>query len=320
MKDLVTNLDSRAPAAPAQAFLMAADYSAYGTKGDVPAGGFVPGAVPEGITLRDAFSGKEDQGPDFGLQWLDFGARAYSPALRRWMTPDPLGEKYPAVNPYAYCAGDPVNYVDPTGMDIWEIDERGIVRKYTKTESEDAFYLVRENNEGVLERTGDYISFEYKTISYKKISSGDKDHPYDFFELRGDDKGKALFEFFANNTSVEWGHFLLGISGEKGLNIISSSHQEDSDQAAVFLYNNRLVYGYTIRSFNHYHPSNSCYPSPQDVGTAFIIERRQLRLGRKLPTFFIYTRDSNHYYQYNSNSHTRVINAYSELPAATTSS
>ncbi len=45
------------------------------------------------------------------------------------MTPDPVGEKYPAVNPYAYCAGDQVNYVDPTGMDIREIDERGIVRK-----------------------------------------------------------------------------------------------------------------------------------------------------------------------------------------------
>jgi hypothetical protein len=30
MKDLASNMDSRAPAAPAQAFLMAADYSAYG--------------------------------------------------------------------------------------------------------------------------------------------------------------------------------------------------------------------------------------------------------------------------------------------------
>ncbi len=33
------------------------------------------------VTLRDAFSGKEDQ-------QLDFGAREYSPALRRWMVPD----------------------------------------------------------------------------------------------------------------------------------------------------------------------------------------------------------------------------------------
>ena len=41
------------------------------------------------VTLRDAFSGKEDQQPDFGVPWLDFGARAYSPALRRWMVPAP---------------------------------------------------------------------------------------------------------------------------------------------------------------------------------------------------------------------------------------
>ena len=34
------------------------------------------------------------------------------------MVPAPLGEKYPAVNPYAYCAGDPVNYVEPSDLII----------------------------------------------------------------------------------------------------------------------------------------------------------------------------------------------------------
>ena len=32
--------------------------------------------------------------------------------------PDPLGEKYYGVNPYAYCSGNPVNRVDPEGMSI----------------------------------------------------------------------------------------------------------------------------------------------------------------------------------------------------------
>ena len=27
----------------------------------------------------------------------------------------PLAAKYPAFSPYAYCAGDPVNFVDPDG-------------------------------------------------------------------------------------------------------------------------------------------------------------------------------------------------------------
>ena len=28
---------------------------------------------------------------------------------------DPLAEKYPGVSPCAYCAGDPVNRIDPDG-------------------------------------------------------------------------------------------------------------------------------------------------------------------------------------------------------------
>jgi hypothetical protein len=33
------------------------------------------------------------------------------------MRPDPLGEKYYSVSPYAYCGNNPVNNIDPTGMD-----------------------------------------------------------------------------------------------------------------------------------------------------------------------------------------------------------
>lgn len=32
--------------------------------------------------------------------------------------PDPLSEKYYGISPYAYCAGNPVNYVDPDGRHI----------------------------------------------------------------------------------------------------------------------------------------------------------------------------------------------------------
>ena len=68
-----------------------------------------------GEKFREHFTGKEDQNPDFGTAYTDFGARQYSPALRRWLVPDPLSEKYYGVSPYAYCAGDPVNLVDVDG-------------------------------------------------------------------------------------------------------------------------------------------------------------------------------------------------------------
>jgi hypothetical protein len=37
---------------------------------------------------------------------------------------DPLAEKYYSISPYAYCNNNPVNYIDPTGMD-WYEDENG---------------------------------------------------------------------------------------------------------------------------------------------------------------------------------------------------
>ena len=55
------------------------------------------------------------------LPYTDFGARHYSPALRRWLAPDPLSEKYYDVSPYAYCAGDPVNCVDVEGRTPWVV-------------------------------------------------------------------------------------------------------------------------------------------------------------------------------------------------------
>jgi len=64
------------------------------------------------------WSGKEWDG---GLGAYDFGARLFAAADSRWTTPDPLAEKYYHISPYAYCAGDPVNLVDPDGMETWVI-------------------------------------------------------------------------------------------------------------------------------------------------------------------------------------------------------
>lgn len=80
------------------------DYYAYG--------GRIDGGVTG--TNRYKFSSKEVQ--DIGsLDWLDFGARMYDTRLGRWTSQDPLAEKYYSISPYAYCAGDPVNRVDPDG-------------------------------------------------------------------------------------------------------------------------------------------------------------------------------------------------------------
>ena len=101
----------------------ASDYSAFGDEsvvmvrpqGNTPPQPLATAVLPAGLTLRDGYTGKEAQTPDFNTGYTDFGARQYSPTLRRWMTPDPLSEKYYGVSPYAFCDNNPVNFVDPDG-------------------------------------------------------------------------------------------------------------------------------------------------------------------------------------------------------------
>ncbi|MBQ7609825.1 MAG: hypothetical protein IJU74_01870 [Bacteroidales bacterium] len=83
------------------------------------------------------YGGKEKETVVGTRPQYDFGARRMSPAYGRFTTMDPLGEKYYHISPYAYCAGDPVNYVDPTGMDVlivYREKDKELVFRYTGKE------------------------------------------------------------------------------------------------------------------------------------------------------------------------------------------
>ena len=53
---------------------------------------------------------------DEGLNWYDYLARVYDPALLIFTTMDPMAEKYYSISPYAYCMNNPVRYIDLDGM------------------------------------------------------------------------------------------------------------------------------------------------------------------------------------------------------------
>lgn len=57
-----------------------------------------------------------------GFDMYDSEARWQYALIPRFSTMDPQAEKYYHLSPYAYCAGDPVNLVDPDGRKIYFAD------------------------------------------------------------------------------------------------------------------------------------------------------------------------------------------------------
>ncbi len=51
----------------------------------------------------------------FALDLYDYHRRMYNPVIARFISIDPLCEKYYSISPYVYCMNNPVKYIDPDG-------------------------------------------------------------------------------------------------------------------------------------------------------------------------------------------------------------
>lgn len=89
-----------------------------------------------------------------GLNTYDFGARTQRPDLGVFTTMDPLCEKYYDCSPYAYCGNNPMNRIDPTGMDWYR--------------NSDGNYMWREGHEAIdgYENVGAEVSIQLGENSY----------------------------------------------------------------------------------------------------------------------------------------------------------
>ena len=79
--------------------------------------------LPYGELLVDEHSSTEEMPYKFNGKKLDqetglyyYGARYMNPRTSLWYGVDPLAEKYPSVGGYCYTFGNPLRFIDPTGM------------------------------------------------------------------------------------------------------------------------------------------------------------------------------------------------------------
>ena len=74
----------------------------------------MPGRNLSNDKYRYGFNGKEKD-KDITTGDLDFGERIYDGRLGRWLSVDPLQQKFAGLSPYNYCYNSPLKYVDPDG-------------------------------------------------------------------------------------------------------------------------------------------------------------------------------------------------------------
>ncbi len=153
---------------------------------------------------RWRFSGKEDQSfLGASIPLLDFGARMYNPAIARWTAADPLSEKYYGISPYVYCLGNPISVIDPDGMDIWTMDEKGNVVWVKESDDHRLYYV---NNNGVW--SDDYVSVSDRSIlddltkTEAKVYGGAKVSSHT--SKSGINDIFKVFKFASDKTKVEW--------------------------------------------------------------------------------------------------------------------
>ena len=153
---------------------------------------------------RWLFSGKESQSFLYAnIPLLDFGARMYNPAIARWTAADPLSEKYYGISPYAYCLGNPISIIDPNGMDIWTMDEKGNVVWVKESDDHRLYYM---NNDGLL--SDDYVSVSDRSIlddltkTEAKVDGGKEVSSHT--SKTGINDIFKVFKFASDKTKVEW--------------------------------------------------------------------------------------------------------------------
>ncbi|MBP5550033.1 MAG: hypothetical protein J6X63_06100, partial [Bacteroidales bacterium] len=128
-----------------------------------------------------------------------------------WSTPDPLSEKYYAISPYAYCAGNPVNLVDPEGMDWYTNNETGYYTWFEGNEEREGYtyYGAKGSILGDAEDILDHMNKLYGShVSIFSDSFSFAVRENDVLTISGGINRLGLFGEFLFNVGPEFSVFL----------------------------------------------------------------------------------------------------------------
>lgn len=154
----------------------------------------VEGTTNSSYPLDYKFNGKEFDA-ESGLYY--YGSRYYDPRLSVWLSVDPLFNENPNFSPFNYCSNNPMNNIDPDGLDDYELTKKGQLKHKCKSDIHTVYVLDKNGK-----RTGVSQTFDNKGM-LDQLAGGGRVTKAIGDENSQDEMVKA-FVFFADNTDVEW--------------------------------------------------------------------------------------------------------------------
>ena len=204
-------------------------------------------------SLSFTFSAKE-RDPETGLSY--FGSRYYSSDLSVWLSVDPMAGKYPNQSNYVYCSNNPIKVVDPNGEDEWEVNEAGYIRCIHNDKPDRLYAVYGSGEEDWGERRLDVKPLDVDESIMKTMGNPGKSTTFSAQNKR--EKMNELFNFFADNTDVEWTQLCTHDNYGNEYDFIVTSHDNVGTELpsiyTVVIFNNAQDGLFDI--FKHSHPKH----------------------------------------------------------------